>query len=63
MTAYQPECDLCGAPAAALWDVPGGCVARPDLTTQALCHQHEHSLPDGAIDGYSLVAEFTPPIN
>ena len=34
------RCCLCGDEAVAVFSLPGGCVARPDLTEQPLCLHH-----------------------
>jgi hypothetical protein len=34
------ECLLCGAPAIAVFEMPGGCVVHPRATVQPLCPQH-----------------------
>lgn len=34
-------CCLCGHEAVAIYYMPRGCVARPDLTVQPLCAHHE----------------------
>lgn len=38
--APRVKCLLCGAPAIAIFDMPGGCFCYPDETTQPLCPQH-----------------------
>lgn len=34
------ECLLCGAPAIAIYNMPGGCYVYPQVKIQALCPQH-----------------------
>lgn len=44
MTEYDhlpTPCCLCDAEAVAIYYMPRGCVARPDLTVQPLCAHHE----------------------
>ncbi len=52
------RCDLCGSEAVAVFVLPGGCIARPDLTRQALClHHYVRSTP---LDGMRLLEDLTP---
>jgi len=54
---HQPKCCLCDQNAVAIFFMPGGCVARPDLKSQPLC-QH-HVIKASPLFGMVLVEDLT----